>query len=385
MPISVPSLQRSSERVHVLDPTAIVAYLTWAAVATGPLIGLSGSEKGSASTGLTALVAFLLLFIARGMVLGERVSLPVQRALVMAQAAAALTSCWAFRDGIQPTLLVIVAAQLPGIFSWRALAAVLLAINGALAALLLTRGIPGTHGLFPFQLLVAFIGFQAFALLVITALRQANDARDAAQQINAELIATRHLLGEGARAEERLRLSRELHDVAGHKLTALKMQLRQAHGASADVAACEQLADELLTDIRGVVGTLRQHEGVDLQQALRALDPRVPGFAVSFDLDPAVRVADMRRAEGLLRCAQEALTNALRHSGAEAVRLSLRQGAGGIELRIEDDGRGRAAALQPGNGLRGLQERMRELGGSVELRDGAPKGLVLQAVLPAAP
>jgi signal transduction histidine kinase len=205
--------------------------------------------------------------------------------------------------------------------------------------------------------------------------------------VNAELIATRKLLGEGVRAEERLRLSRELHDIAGHKLTALKMQLsllrRQAGaGQSAALAESEKLAGDLLTDIRGVVSTLRQHEGIDLQKALAALDPGLPRPRVAFELDPQVRIADMRRADALLHCAQEGLTNALRHSGANLVRIELGRSAEGVTLTVEDDGASVSQRVQPGNGLRGLRERVEEVGGRLLIGDRRPSGLKLQALIP---
>jgi signal transduction histidine kinase len=239
----------------------------------------------------------------------------------------------------------------------------------------------------PVQLLAAYVGFQAFALVTCNALMQTMEARDTAQQINAELIATRKLLGEGVRAEERLRLSRELHDIAGHKLTALKMQLallkRQAPAAqAAALTDSERLAGELLTDIRGVVSALRQHEGVDLQKALSALDPGLPRPRVTFELDPDVRIADMRRADALLHCAQEGLTNALRHSNASAVRVALKRSAEGVTLTVEDDGGGSAVAVKPGNGLRGLRERVEEVGGRLQIGDRRPSGLSLQALIP---
>ena len=147
---------------------------------------------------------------------------------------------------------------------------------------------------------------------------------------------------------------------------------------------CLRLTDELLTDVRAVVTTLRQHDGVDLHQALRALDPDLPRPRVTFDLDAELRVADMHQAEALLRCAQEGLGNALRHSGAAEIRVALAHGPEGLTLTIEDDGRGRAAGIRPGNGLRGMQERLQEFGGKLLIEDRSPAGLSLRAVLPAA-
>jgi signal transduction histidine kinase len=132
------------------------------------------------------------------------------------------------------------------------------------------------------------------------------------------------------------------------------------------------------------VTTLRQHDGVDLHQALRALDPELPRPRVSFDLDPEARVADMRQAEALLRCAQEGLANALRHSGAAEIRVALARGPDVLTLAIEDDGRGRSFALRPGNGLRGMRERLEEVGGDLLIEDRLPAGLAVRAVVPAA-
>src|SRR5699024_2029040 len=78
--------------------------------------------------------------------------------------------------------------------------------------------------------LLSFIGFQMFAVLVMRYAIRAEDMAADLKSVNARLLATRSLLSETARDQERLRLSRELHDVAGHKLTALKLNLRGLAG-----------------------------------------------------------------------------------------------------------------------------------------------------------
>lgn len=367
----------------VLDPFNAAAYIVWAAVALHPLLHYLGSSAWPAPYPLLALsgmVSMLALFLLRAQLDAHNATVGPRRAAILGQAAAALLACWASRDNLTPALLVVAAAQMATAFPPRTVVALLLAVNAALA-------------LVPFQiedvamLLAAYAGFQAYAALGASYAYRIFAAREDALRINAELLATRHLLEEGTRADERLRLSRELHDLAGHKLTALKMQLalrrRQATAENpAALETCERLAEELLTDIRGVVTVLRPHEGVDLQRALLALDPGLPRPKVTFDLDPAVRVADMRGAEILLRCAQEGLTNALRHSGATSVSVSLSRTPEGLQLAIADDGQGRAARLRPGNGLRGMRERVGDLGGQLRIEDRAPSGLVLRAILP---
>jgi signal transduction histidine kinase len=101
---------------------------------------------------------------------------------------------------------------------------------------------------------------------------------------------------------------------------------------------------------------------------------------VIFDLDSAVRVPDIRQAEAMLRCAQEGLTNALRHSGASEIRVILAESGEALSLTVEDDGNG--SVVEPGNGLIGLQERLQQLGGQLRIGIREPRGLALVASLP---
>jgi signal transduction histidine kinase len=246
----------------------------------------------------------------------------------------------------------------------------------------MTRG----HLISSLPTLFSIIGFQAFAALTTTYARRAENARDALGSINAELLATRRLLLESARGEERLRLSRELHDIAGHKLTALKLQLRMAErdipeGQRPVLADCVRLSDELLADVRGVVDTLRAHDGIDLHAALAALVPSLPRPTVRLELAPEARVPRLDQAQALLRCAQEGLTNALRHGNAGTVVLRLHASGQEIELQIEDDGQASALPVF-GNGLTGMRERLAGLGGRlvIDLLDAG--GLRLRVLLP---
>ena len=392
----LPPTMRTPQWNGLFAPLNVTAYVTWIAVASGPALDWAlGRLSGSWSTraGLAGLAAFLVLYVLRCLDPGEpdAVAERTARRLILLQAAAALLACWgliaccgmANSGGSLPVLLIVVAGQIAVLYPPRTTVVLLLAINLPLAVLLAQRwswanAVTG---------MLAYGGFQAFAALILTYAKRTEHARADALRINAALMGTRQLLEEGTRADERLRLSRELHDLTGHKLTALKMQLAlRRRQAPADDAAvletCERLADELLADIRGVVSVLRPHEGVDLQRALRALDPGLSRPKVIFELDPEIRVADMRSAEVLLRCAQEGLTNVLRHSMATTVTVSLGRTPEGLLLAVVDDGQGRVARLSAGNGLRGLRERLAEVGGRLELSDRAPQGIALRALMP---
>jgi signal transduction histidine kinase len=185
---------------------------------------------------------------------------------------------------------------------------------------------------------------------------------------------------------ERLRISRELHDVLGHHITALVLQLEAATRVPPERTA-EHLrqalsqARSLMTAAREAVQTLRQEEPVDVLPALRTL---VQGFQqprVHLSLDKELDLREPATAHTLFRCVQEILTNALRHSRAENLWVTCARGKGRVEIRARDDGRG-ASALQPGTGLRGMRERLEELGGGLELSTAPNLGFSVHAWLP---
>ncbi len=367
-------------------PLSLAVYITWIAVALQPWVDWSRGHlhwSGLTLAGLLGMVAVPVLYILRSLCKSFGANdLLRMRLLGVLQLPAALLACWAFGSGSMPVLLIIVAGQLAVLYPPRLTVLLMLLANLPLLLILQQRWGWTDAALS----MLSYVGFQTFAGLITAYARSAEESRDAAVSINSELLATRRLLLESTRSEERLRLSRELHDVVGHKLTALKLQLRlQARQGGQDsaqtIAECERLADELLTDVRGVVSTLREHDGVDLQQALAALVPALPHPQVRLELAAEARAAGLEQAQALLRCAQEGLTNALRHSGAATITIRLAVDADGIALGVEDDGRAQQPP-QPGNGLRGMRERVEVLGGRLEIGVATGGGLRLRAWLP---
>jgi len=384
-----PPTLRDSRFNGPFQPLSLVVYVTWIVVALQPWADWShGRLHWSVVTvaGLLGMIAVLALYILRSLCRppDDDFQLARLRILLLLQIPAALLACRAFSGGPMPILLIIVAGQVSALYPPRLALALMLLAN--LPFLLMQ--LPPLGWADAALSTLSYGAFQAFAAMMTAYAKSAVESRDAAVRINSELLATRRLLLESARSEERLRLSRELHDVVGHKLTALKLQLRlQARQAGAApvaaIAECERLADELLTDVRGVVSTLREHDGIDLQQALAALVSALPHPQVRLELAPQVRAAGLAQAQALLRCAQEGLTNALRHSGAAHIAIRLASEGAAIVLSVEDDGRARQAP-QAGNGLRGMQERLEALGGRLELGVASGGGLRLRAWLPQA-
>lgn len=367
---------------RLFSPLHRAAYLTWATVLVGLLVGGFNGPLGG-RMGYAAVIVLMLVFLAAFLFEAWWSSCsarhgPALAALVI-EASAALALVALSRDGIAPVLLILVVAQAVDLPRLQRLA-LIVGANLALLGILLSTW-PTSNALI---MTLLFGGFQAFAGLTGYYAKQAERSRDELAQVNAHLLATRSLLEESARDGERLRLARELHDVAGHKLTAMKLQLallaRDPAGAPPAVATAAGLAAELLDDLRGVVGQLRRHQGLDLKRAIEELAAPLPRPRVHIDVAADARVDDVVQAQALLRTAQEALTNAARHSGADNVWLRLARADGRMTLAVRDDGRG--GAVRPGNGLTGMRERLESLGGGLAL--AGDRGFRIDAWVPLA-
>ena len=204
---------------------------------------------------------------------------------------------------------------------------------------------------------------------------------------NRELRAAQAIIANNVRNAERLRISRELHDAWGHELTALGLQLEIASHvtepgrANDHVMQAKGLARALLGKVRDVVATLREGERSDLKEGLEALARGVPRPAIHLNISPDVRVSPAQ-AHALIRCAQEAVTNAVRHANASNLWLEVNADGEGVRLVARNDGSARPAASSPGSGLLGMRERVESLGGRLAVRKGADFGFTVDAWLP---
>lgn len=281
-------------------------------------------------------------------------------------------------------LLLIVAGLLPWILSVGAAIAWLVGQNVLLV--LVIDNIPDialSEALLSGGL---FLGISLFAFMTgIVALRQ-NAARDELRKVNSELRATQALLADNTRIAERVRIARELHDLVGHHLTALTLNLEVAthlvEGKALEhVQQAHSLAKLLLADVREVVSEMREDDTVDLAAALRTLVSGTPEPHIHLDLPAGLAHADPLRAQVLLRCTQEMITNSVRHAQADNLWIRLVQDEQGLALTARDDGRG-AAHVPPGNGLNGMAERLRQLGGELKIETSPGAGFTLRAWIP---
>ena len=283
--------------------------------------------------------------------------------------------------GYEGTLLVLAAMLLGATVGRRAglawIAVQTLALWGAIAFHWSER---------PAYLLTPpYLGFQILAFLVVSSLARETRGREALARSHAELEATQDLLAQSAQLAERLRISRELHDAVGHHLVALSLNLEAAihrrGGADEELATARSLARLVLTDLGEMVAALRHEGGVDLAGALALLARDIPRPKVHLEAPETLRLADPERAHALLRCCQEAITNAVKHSGADNLWLAVARENGAAVLSARDDGRG-AAGFVPGHGLAGMRERVAAFGGTLAIDPRPGAGFQLRLTLP---
>lgn len=211
-------------------------------------------------------------------------------------------------------------------------------------------------------------------------------------QAVAQLKATRQELARSAVAQERLRFSRDLHDLLGHTLSVIvvkseaarRLAPRDLDAALLQVADIEAVGRQALTEIREAVSGYREvslsTELDRARSALTASDIEVVVQETGPPLPP--------QTEALLGwVVREGVTNVVRHSRASRATIELRTGGGHARLTITDNGTGSVSpgpALPPrlGTGLRGLTERLAAAGGSLASGPAQGGGFRVAAVLP---
>ena len=241
----------------------------------------------------------------------------------------------------------------------------------------------------------------AFAIAIGLWIARIAEYGEERERLLAELTAAQGqveaLSRERGASAERERLARDIHDTLAQTLAGLVIfaeragrQSRegQTDAAAATISTVEQVARDALAEARALV-------------ARTAAVPREPAFAAAverlverfraqgraaIELDTADAAGELDRETQvvLLRCLQEALSNAAKHSAAERVQVRVRVGAGGgAALEVADDGRGfEPAAPGPGFGLDGMRERVALAGGTFEVASTAGRGTSLRVNLP---
>jgi PAS domain S-box-containing protein len=202
----------------------------------------------------------------------------------------------------------------------------------------------------------------------------------------------------GAQEEERGRIARELHDSLGQSLAAIAPALGQAAEVTASNPA---LASKWLEDARKTVAECSQQvrtlshllhppllDELGLAPAIRSFVrgfAERSGIATEFETDKELGRLPREFELALFRVLQECLTNVQRHSGSRTARVRLRADSRRTLLEVSDDGRGFRSDVKAesllGIGILGMRERLRPLGGKLEIESG-PLGTIVRAILP---
>ncbi|MBY4127823.1 sensor histidine kinase [Rhodococcus fascians] len=266
--------------------------------------------------------------------------------VIMAVAAVVLVAGGTTSNALWAAVLVTTATATYARLRWFAAAAV------AAAAIALALGTPALEAI----VLGLFIAFMAFTVQLSAWLLR----------IVTELDATRDAAAALSVAEERLRFSRDLHDVVGRALSAIavKSELAATLARRGDDRAAGQmdevriLAQESMTDARTLV---RGYRSVDVASELDGARSLLSAAGISTELVGETSVLSERAAEAAAWVVREGVTNILRHSEATYCRIELTERS----IRLINDHPQASTGRDDGTGLSGLRERLVAVGGAL--------------------
>jgi signal transduction histidine kinase len=210
---------------------------------------------------------------------------------------------------------------------------------------------------------------------------------DKSEEIRATYARVEEAKREWTLVSERQRILADMHDGVGASLVGL---LQHVQSGCADRASIERRVQEVLQEMRIAIDALQPRDG-DLAAVLGALRYRLDdiirssGVRLVWEVEELPEVGDLKPSTvfALQRIVLEAITNALKHSGARLLRLSARACNGEVEVCIEDDGRGfdplRAAA---GLGLANMRARARRIGARFDIRAQPGAGTIIRLAMP---
>jgi signal transduction histidine kinase len=201
--------------------------------------------------------------------------------------------------------------------------------------------------------------------------------------------------------EERTRIARELHDVVAHHMSLIAVRAETApyrlsglpESARAEFSSLSEVAREALTDMRRLLGVLRQDQPAALAPQPQLADlpalvdaARRAGVSVEMSVPSALDQVPSRVGLCAYRIVQESLSNASQHAPGAAITVSVDQDSGAVLLRVAN-GPGEPPGPSrnghgPGHGLAGMRERVALLGGSLSAGPALDGGFVVSAVLP---
>ena len=218
-----------------------------------------------------------------------------------------------------------------------------------------------------------------FVICTIVAVERLKEQKDAALSLSHDEV--RRL----AATAERERIGRDLHDLLGHTLSLITLKLelsrklfdRDVQAARREVEEAEKVARHALAEVRSAVTGIR---ATDLAAELAAARLLLESSRVHLDYgeSPVDLPGEVER--GLSLVLREAVTNIARHAYASQARVEMARERASLCLKISDNGRGGIA--RDGNGLSGMRERVRALGGTLMVESPPGQGSSLRVTVP---
>lgn len=395
-----------------LDKTPAPVWVQWLAVASGALL-LVGRRRFPLLIGAVAAAHMFVLGVTMPTVMGQA-TLQVAYFVAFFSAVA-----WATDRRLMRLVVGAIVVFMFGWLAWQfALGSGIQDIVDAMTGLKRSGLLPPVVAGVALTFLINLI---YFAAAIVLGQLSWNGARQRAQLVDQSrvLAAQSAALQRQAVLDERLRIARELHDVVGHHVSVIGVQAAAARrvlakdpaAATAALSVIESSSREAVSQLRGLLGTLRDIEdradpradsGSGNSTAIRAPEPAVAdlptlvaqrrgaGLEVSYDLveDEPGAAARLPRPLGLTlyRVTQEALANVSRHSTAATAAVVVRVAAQGpspyAEVEVLDAGRARVGTSGSGLGLLGIRERAQSLGATVEIGPRVTGGYRVRVRIP---
>jgi signal transduction histidine kinase len=388
--IPAPRVARFTARLRAIDPRVIDALLGTAFTALG-LVGLYlEKDPKHLYRSVDALGVVLYLCCSVPYFVRRRAPLSV---LMINTIALVLLLTMKYPADVQSQML-LVGAFTVGSHSEGYKRSVAVFSVGIGLAIVAVVGIPDTNGVN----LALTSAIYVAAYLFGSTVRNRRLYTEQLEQRAASMVRDRDEEAKRAVADERLRIAQELHDVVAHSMGVIVVQAgvgehvidQDPAEAKRALAAIATTSRSTLTEIRRLLGVLREHDGAEHGPAPGLADL---GKLVANLADAGLKVDVCRSGQPLdlpagvdltaYRIVQEGLTNALKHAGPATARVIVTYEPGALRLEVTDDGRGvNARATAGGHGLIGMRERVAVYGGTLETGPRHGGGYQVVAYLP---
>jgi len=347
--------------------------------------GSEGIEIPFSPANISIAVLFFILyllgyFVSHGLLSTRLTKKNKILGLLISSVAAVTLSAYFFFFGLLACMIMMLIIQLASLIKqpWAVLVAIVVPASLVIIDYWLGRGFEYTN-------IVVYGIVNTLALTTNYRAIAERKAKLESQKLVHELKATQILLSASTKRDERLRIARNLHDIMGHQLTALSLQLEVASHITEDskqehIENAKTIGTTLLANVRQTVSEFREEEDLKLGDALSALIEGIPGREINLNINWDESLPDERQVEVLFRCTQEALTNVVKHSNATRCDITVSNDDRNLCLVVKDNGNEQSEII-PGNGLKGMTERINKVDGHLQFNQGAD-GFELLVTLP---